>query len=394
MEHSRYESRGVSSDKKEVHQAIRHLDQGLFKNTFCKILPDPFSGNPDDTIILHADTAGTKTILAYLYWKETGDASIWKGIAQDALVMNIDDMACSGAVGPYVISNTILRNKKLIPSEILEAIIQGTVEFVSRMKEYNIIMHHAGGETADVGDVVRTADVGFTVYTQLKKQHVFENHIQPGDYVLGLGSYGQTTYESEYNSGIGCNGLTSARHDVLSKYYSQHYPETYDQAIESAYVYSGNHKMTDSYISGDSAYVIGKLLLSPTRTFLPLLHQVFAAYKGAGIHGIIHNTGGAHSKVLKFSDQVKIIKDNLFPPPPIFQLIAQSSGASQEEMYKVFNMGTRLEIYGLKEELTRIAEIANTLNIPHRMIGKVIENKGKNSTVEMTVNHATWHYSL
>ena len=393
MEHSRYESRGVSSDKKEVHQAIRHLDQGLFKNAFCKILPDPFSINPDDAIILHADTAGTKTILAYLYWRETGDVTVWKGIAQDALVMNIDDMACAGAVGPYVISNTILRNKKLIPAEILEAIIEGTVEFVTRMKEFNIIMHHAGGETADVGDVVRTADVGFTVFTQLKKQQVFENNIQPGDFILGLGSYGRTTYEPDYNSGIGCNGLTSARHDILSKFYSQNYPESYDQAIDQAFVYSGPHKLTDTFSSEGAMYTIGKLLLSPTRTFLPLLHQVFA-HSPAGIHGIIHNTGGAHSKVLKFAENVKIIKDNLLPVPPIFQLIAQSSGASMEEMYKVFNMGTRLEIYGHRDDLTRVAEIANTLQIPNRIIGKVIESKEKKSTVEVMVDRNTWQYTI
>ncbi|MEP7322271.1 MAG: AIR synthase related protein [Saprospiraceae bacterium] len=388
---SRYESRGVSSDKLDVQRAIRHLDKGLFKNTFCKVLQDPFSLNPEDAIILHADTAGTKTVLAYLYWRETGDTSIWKGIAQDALVMNTDDMACSGATGPYVISNTILRNKMLVPAEVLEAIIEGTVEFIDQMRAQGIILHHAGGETADVGDVMRTIDVGFTAYTQINTSRVFENNIQPGDLILGFGSFGQTIYETTYNSGIGCNGLTSARHDVLSAHYSETYPESFDPSIEPSLVYSGKYRLNEWFESSGQSYEIGQLLLSPTRTFLPLLHEVFSQ-DTSGVHGIIHNTGGAHSKVLKFTEGVTVVKDNLLPPPPVFKLIQECSGASQEEMFKVFNMGTRLEMYGTRESLLQISEIANRLNIPNQFIGRVESGKDGKATVQITAQNHSWEY--
>ncbi len=392
MEPSLYEARGVSSDKKEVHHAIRILDQGLFKNTFCKILADPFAKDEESAMILHADTAGSKTILAYLYWKETGDVNIWKGIAQDALVMNIDDMACSGATDEFVISNTILRNKKLIPFEVLEAIINGTVEFAATLAPYGIKIHHAGGETADVGDVVRTIDVGYTAYHRMSSSKVFENKIQPGDLILGLGSFGQTTYETNYNSGIGCNGLTSARHDVLSKYYATSYPESFDSGIDPKLVYSGHHRMTEMITDSgnDIQRQVGQLLLSPTRTFVPLLHQVFNQSRD-GLHGIIHATGGAHSKVLKFVHGVKIIKDQLFTPPIVFDLIKKSSNASPQEMYKVFNMGTRLEIYGSEARLLSIKSLASSLNIPAQFIGRVEQSENK-SHVEVHVDGLTWQY--
>ncbi|MDZ4707877.1 MAG: phosphoribosylformylglycinamidine cyclo-ligase [Saprospiraceae bacterium] len=388
---SKYESRGVSSDKKEVHQAIRKLDQGLFANTFCKILADPFSVDPETIMMLHADTAGTKTILAYLYWKETGDLNIWKGIAQDALVMNLDDMACSAPVNQFVISNTILRNKKLIPGQVLEAIIDGTMEFANTLKAYGIVLHHAGGETADVGDVVRTLDVGFTAYSSLKKSSVFEINIQPGDLVLGIGSSGQSVYETDYNSGIACNGLTSARHDLLSNYYRQHFPETFDTGIDPALVYSGTARMTDPVkLENNLHTTIGQMLLSPTRTFLPLLYPML---KGdtQGLHGIIHCTGGAHSKVLKFAKGVRIVKNNLPTPPLIFDLIGKSSGASLSEMYNVYNMGTRLEIYGTETCLSGIQILANSLGLPNRIIGRV--DSSPDTEVVMEYEDQTWTYS-
>ena len=391
-DNSRYESRGVSSDKSDVHQAIRKLDHGLYKNTFCKILADPFSNNADDNIILHADTAGTKTILAYLYWKETGDLNVWKGIAQDALVMNVDDMACSGAVERFIISNTILRNKKLIPVEVLEAIIEGTLEFAHMLKPLGIDIIHAGGETADVGDVIRTIDVGYTAYTRLNAKKVFVNQIQAGDLILGLGSAGQTSYESTYNSGISCNGLTSARHDVLSKYYLSNYPESFDSSIDSSLVYIGKYRMTDLIDLGPNVKkTIGELLLSPTRTFLPLLHQMMRADM-EGIHGIIHGTGGAHSKVLKFVEGVHIIKDHMPEAPVIFQIIKECSQASVEEMYKVFNMGIRLEIYGSASALERVQIMAEALNIPNQIIGRVEGQESPVPTITMQVDQQKWSY--
>lgn len=388
---SKYESRGVSSDKKEVHQAIRKLDQGLFANTFCKILTDPFSVDPESSIMLHADTAGTKTILAYLYWKETGDLNVWKGIAQDALVMNLDDMACSAPVNQFVISNTILRNKKLIPGQVLEAIIDGTMEFANNLKAYDIFLHHAGGETADVGDVVRTIDVGFTAYSSLKKSSVFEINIKPGDLVLGIGSSGKCVYETDYNSGIGCNGLTSARHDMLSQYYRQYFPETFDTGIDPALVYSGTARMTDPVnLENNLNTTIGQMLLSPTRTFLPLLYPLL---KGdtTGLHGIIHSTGGGHSKVLKFVNGVRIVKNNLPSPPLIFDLIRKSSGASLSEMYKVYNMGTRLEIYGTENSLCKIQSLADSLELPNQIIGRVDSSPG--TEVVMECEGQSWSYS-
>lgn len=391
MDSSRYESRGVSADKKEVHQAIHKLDQGLFNNTFCKVLNDPFSKNDEDCIMLHADTAGTKTILAYLYWKETGDLTIWKGIAQDALVMNIDDMAVSGAVDRFIISNTLLRNKKLIPGEVLQTIIDGTLDFMDQMAQFGIHMHHAGGETADVGDVIRTTDVGYTVYASLKKDKVFRIDIQPGDVILGIGSAGQTIYESNYNSGISCNGLTSARHDVLSKMYSTKYPESYDPALDPALTYVGKYRIQDMVQDKSGGqHMIGDLLLSPTRTFLPLLKKI-VDHKMDGLHGIVHATGGAHSKVLKFASNVKIIKNRIPDPPIVFDIIQECSNASPEEMYKVFNMGIRLEIYGSIQAIEQIIPIANELKLPNQIIGHVVSGT-TSPVVEMQVNEKKWNY--
>lgn len=389
MEQSRYEKRGVSSDKNEVHKAIKRLDHGLFKHAFCKVLPNPFSQKKEDAIILHADTAGTKTILAYLYWKETGDLSVWKGIAQDALVMNLDDMACCGLTEEFVLSNTILRNKQIIPGQVIEAIIDGTVEFIDKMKSFGIQIHHAGGETADVGDVVRTVDVGFTAFAQTNKSKIFENKVQPGDFILGLFSAGQTTYEDEYNSGIGCNGLTNARHDVLDKQYAVQYPESFDPHIDDSLVYSGKYKMTDSYTAGNQLYSIGKLLLSPTRTYIPFLKELFRS-EIQGLHGVIHCTGGAHSKVLKFVEGVNIIKDNMPAPPEIFKIIKDSSGNSDEELYKVLNMGIRLEIYGDSTAVRRAAAIADQFVIQNQIIGRV--EYSAQSKVTMKIQGREWTY--
>jgi phosphoribosylformylglycinamidine cyclo-ligase len=391
MEQSRYEKRGVSSDKNEVHKAIKKLDHGLFKHSFCKVLPDPFSANEENAIILHADTAGTKTILAYLYWKETGDLSVWKGIAQDALVMNLDDMACCGVTNTFVLSNTILRNKKLIPGEVIEAVIEGTIEFIEKMKQFGVNIQHAGGETADVGDVVRTLDVGFTAYTQTTKSIVFENQIQAGDLILGLASHGQTTYENEYNSGIGCNGLTNARHDVLSNVYAQLYPETFDDGIASSLVYSGQYRMTDKYDLDDRSFSIGKLLLSPTRTYIPFLKELFRS-KIKGLHGVIHCTGGAHSKVLKFVSGVHIIKDNMPKPAPIFEIIKACSSNDDAEMYKVLNMGIRLEIYGDQYATDQAAYLADQFGIQNQIIGTVKSSNDNYSKVTMRVNGNEWNY--
>jgi phosphoribosylformylglycinamidine cyclo-ligase len=387
MPPSRYDLRGVSSDKNEVHAAIRNLDSGLFKNTFCKILPQPFHAQSKRGMILHADTAGTKTILAYLYWKETGNLEAWKGIAQDALVMNLDDMACCGLTDEFVISNTILRNKKLIPGEILEAVISGTTEFIDSMRSMGIKIHHAGGETADVGDVVRTMDVGFTAYGELDLENVFVNQIQPGDEILGLASDGQTTYETKYNSGISCNGLTSARHDLLDVSYADMYPESYDPLVPKDLVYSGSYTLTDQV----EGYEMGDLLLSPTRTYLPFLKSLFRE-RITGLHGIIHATGGGHSKVLKFVDQLHIVKNNLPPLPPIFKALQSVGRYSLAEMYKVWNMGVRLELYGSQEAIQHAAHLAASFHINAYRLGYVEHTDGL-SKVTMAHEGQNWVYS-
>lgn len=387
MSASKYDQRGVSADKTDVHKAIKDLDKGLYPNAFCKILPDIAGGDDAWCNIMHADTAGTKTSLAYLYYKETGDASIFAGIAQDAIVMNLDDMGCVGAVQDIVLSSTIGRNKNLIPGEVIEAVIGATTAFSEKMAEQGVRIHLAGGETADVGDIVRTIDVGYTAFARLRRDQVQDNNIRPGAVIVGLASYGKTVYEDNYNSGIASNGLTAARHDTLSKYYAEHFPEAYDPAIPDELVFTGKYRLTDK--APGTEYTVGQLLLSPTRTFAPFFKQLFEQYAG-NIQGIIHNTGGAHSKVLKFVKGVHIIKDNLLPVPPVFSLIQEASGTTWEEMYKVFNMGTRLEIYVEEPDAAGIIQIAKTLGIDAQIIGRVEGFDGEQVTMETP--YGTWQY--
>ncbi|HLU94161.1 MAG TPA: AIR synthase-related protein [Membranihabitans sp.] len=366
----RYEKRGVSASKEEVHQAIRHLDKGLYPNAFCKILPDYIAGDDSYCNIMHSDTAGTKTSLAYLWYKETGDASVWRGIAQDALVMNIDDMACVGALDNIVVSSTIGRNKTLIPGEVIQEIIGFFEDFRNTLDQYHVRMHLAGGETADVGDIVRTIDVGYTTFARMKRENVIVNHIKPGDVIVGFASYGQATYESSYNSGLGSNGLTSARHDVLHKSYGVKYPESIDPNIEEVYQYVGSKTLEDVVVLDGKNYIVGELLLSPTRTYMPLIKSIVDEL-GIHINGMIHCTGGGQSKVLHFVDHVKVVKNDLLPLPPVFQLIENESGLDRKEMYQVFNMGHRLEIYTDESSAQRMLEISDSFNIEARIIGHV-----------------------
>jgi len=338
---NKYNLRGVSADKADVHEAIKNLDKGLYPNAFCKILPDIAGKSEDYVNIMHADTAGTKTSLAYLYWKETDDLSVWEGIAQDAIVMNIDDMACVGAVDDILLSSTIGRNKHLISGDVINTLIQSTQKFCEHLKRFGVNIHLTGGETADVGDIVRTIDVGYTTFVRLPKNKLVVNNIKPGNVILGLASYGMASYESKYNSGIGSNGLTSARHDVLSKYYDDNFREVVDANTNEAIRFTGAKRLTDRY----NNYTVGDLLLSPTRTYLPVLKTIFEQVDKNHFHGIIHCTGGAQTKVLHFVNNVHIIKDNLLSIPPVFQLIQEESGTDLQEMFKVFNMGHRLEFY-------------------------------------------------
>ena len=365
---SSYDKRGVSASKTDVHNAIKNLDKGLFPNAFCKIIPDILTNDQDYCNIMHADTAGTKTSLAYLYWKETGDLSIWKGISQDAIVMNLDDMACSGAVNNIVLSSTIGRNKHLIPGEVIKALIDGTSEFIDKMNSIGIQIQLAGGETADVGDIVRTADVGFTAFARLKRKDVLEIDIQEGDVIIGFESCGQSNYEQEYNSGIGSNGLTFARHEVLSSEYKDKYKETYAPETDTKYIYSGSKLLTDLEPATQINY--GKLLLSPTRTFLPVIKQILALDRSR-LHGIVHNTGGGYSKVSHFNHHFKIIKDNILPVPPIFQAIQKETGTDWKEMFQVFNSGCRLEVYAHPSLAEQIIQIGQSFNIHAQIIGRV-----------------------
>ncbi len=363
-----YSRRGVSAQKEDVHEAIKNLDKGLFPNAFCKILPDYLAKDEDYCCIMHADTAGTKSILAYLYWRETGDLSVWKGIAQDAMVMNIDDMICAGATDDFILSSTIARNKGLIPKEVLAAVIQGCEELIEEWKKFGIHIHMAGGETADVGDLVKTIDVGYTAFARFAKENVITIQPQAGDVIVGFASFGKALYEKEYNSGIGCNGLTSARHDILDKSYSINYPESYDGKLANDVSYIGKYKLTDTLSDGMQ---IGKLLLSPTRTFAPIIKEVVEKYKN-NIHGIVHNTGGAQTKCMKYvADHISIVKDNLFTPPTIFSLIQEAAGVDYKEMYQVFNMGTRLEIYTDAITAEKIISIANAYQVDAQIIGRV-----------------------
>jgi phosphoribosylformylglycinamidine cyclo-ligase len=365
---SRYDRRGVSSSKEDVHAAIHAVDKGLFPGAFCKIVPDIAGGDPEYCTVMHADGAGTKSSLAYIYWKETGDISVWKGIAQDAIVMNLDDLLCVGAADNILLSSTIGRNKTLITGEVISAIIQGTEEFLEEMRDLGIGIFPTGGETADVGDLVRTIIVDSTVFCRMKRSEVVDaQNIRSGDVVVGLSSTGQASYEKSYNGGIGSNGLTSARHDVFENIYSSMYPESYDSLIPKNLVYSGKMKLTSpSEIPGVS---VGKLLLSPTRTYAPVIKNVLKSL-GSNIHGMIHCSGGGQTKVLKFAKNLHIIKDNLFPTPPLFKLIREQSGTSWQEMYQVFNMGHRMEIYLPEASAREVINISKEFNIDARVIGR------------------------
>ena len=365
----RYTQRGVSASKEDVHRAIERLDKGLFPKAFCKISPDLLANDPAYCSIMHADGAGTKSSLAYIYWKETGDLSVWKGIAQDAIVMNVDDLLCVGATGSILLSSTIGRNKNRIPGEVVSAVIQGTEEMLSLLRSHGLDIHSTGGETADVGDLVRTIIVDSTVVTRMKREDVIDNgHIQAGDAIVGLSSYGKATYENQYNGGMGSNGLTSARHDIFAKTYSQKYPESYNPEIPEDLTYSGKYLVTD-HLSGIPLDV-GKLVLSPTRTYAPVVIALLREMRRQ-VHGMVHCSGGAQTKVLNFVDGLHIVKDNLFPVPPLFQLIYEQSATTWEEMYKVFNMGHRLEIYMAPENAERVVAIARSFGIEAQVIGRV-----------------------
>lgn len=368
---SLYTKRGVSAQKEEVHAAIKKLDQGLYKYAFCKMYPDFIGGDNDFVNIMHADGAGTKSILAYLYWKETGDTGVWKGIAQDAVAMNLDDLLCVGVYDNLLFSSTIDRNKTIIPGEVLEQVINGTQEFFDELKKFGVNIHYLGGETADVGDVVRTIAVNGTMTARWAKDKLITNDkIKPGNVIVGFASYGQSAYESEYNSGLGSNGLTSARHDVLSKYYAEKYPETFEPTLSNDVVYIGKNKMTDTTSIGNTELSIGKLLLSPTRTYAPLMKILLEEYFDK-IDGVIHCSGGGQTKCMKYLPQpLKIIKDNLFEAPPIFKLIQENSGADEKEMYQVFNMGHRLEIFTDESSAQKIIDAANSLNIQAQIVGR------------------------
>ncbi len=366
-------ARGVSAAKEDVHAAIKNIDKGIFPQAFCKIIPDILGGDPDYCNIMHADGAGTKSTLAYAYWRETGDLSVWKGIAQDALIMNTDDLLCVGAVDNILVSSTIGRNKMLIPGEVISAIINGTDELMAELREMGIGIYGTGGETADVGDLVRTIIVDSTVTCRMKRSDVIDNaNIRPGDVIVGLASFGQATYEHEYNGGMGSNGLTSARHDVFAKYLAEKYPETYDHAVPEELVYSGKYKLSDVGAVGDN---IGKLVLSPTRTYAPVV-KVLLDQLRPRIHGMVHCTGGAQTKVLHFvGDNCRVIKDNMFPVPPLFRIIAEESGADWSEMYKVFNCGHRLEVYISPEDAEQVIAISKSFNIDAQVVGHIEEGQ-------------------
>lgn len=380
MADTRYNLRGVSAGKEDVHNAIKNVDKGLFPQAFCKIVPDYLSGDENYCIVMHADGAGTKSSLAYMYWKKTGDISVWKGIAQDALIMNIDDLLCVGATDKILLSSTIGRNKNLVPGEVISAIINGTEELLETLREQGIGIYSTGGETADVGDLVRTIIVDSTVVCRMKREDVISNHtIQPGDVIVGLASFGQATYETEYNGGMGSNGLTSARHDVFNKTLATDFPESFDPNVPADLVYSGTKNLTDA-VEG-SPIDAGKLVLSPTRTYAPVIKQILDKHRSA-IHGMVHCSGGAQTKVLHFVDNVHIIKDNLFPIPPLFKLIQEESGTDWKEMYKVFNMGHRMEVYVSPEIADSIIEISKSFNIDAQIVGRVEANNGKKLTID------------
>lgn len=380
MSDNRYQARGVSAGKEDVHNAIKKLDKGLFPKAFCKIIPDYLTGDEAHCVVMHADGAGTKSSLAYMYWKKTGDLSVWKGIAQDALIMNIDDLLCVGATGPILLSSTIGRNKNLIPGEVISAIINGTEEILNELRSYGIEIHSTGGETADVGDLVRTVIVDSTVVCRMKRADVISNHtIQPGDVIVGLASFGKATYENEYNGGMGSNGLTSARHDVFSKSLAVEFPDSFDPNVPSEYIYSGSKELLDK-IDG-SPIDAGKLVLSPTRTYAPIIKQILDKHRSE-IHGLVHCSGGAQTKVLHFVDDVHVIKDNLFPTPPLFDLIQKESNTDWKEMYKVFNMGHRMELYVKPDIAESIISISKSFDVDAKIVGRVESSTDAKVTIK------------
>ena len=381
--------RGVSAGKEDVHAAIKNVDKGLFPKAFCKVIPDYLTGSKDHCIVMHADGAGTKSSLAYMYWKETGDLSVWKGIAQDALIMNIDDLLCVGITDNILLSSTIGRNKNLIPKEVLSALINGTEELLADLRRHGVEIHSTGGETADVGDLVRTIIVDSTVTARIKKADIIDNaNIEAGNVIVGLASFGKATYETEYNGGMGSNGLTSARHDVFNNYLANKYPESFDSAVPSDLVYSGTRKLTEK-VEGTTLDA-GKLVLSPTRTYAPVIKKILDKHRSE-INGMIHCSGGAQTKILHFIDNLHIIKDNLFPIPPLFDLIQKESNTDWEEMYKVFNMGHRMELYVPKEIANSIIEISKSFNIDAQIVGRVESSDAKQLTI--TTDKGTFAYS-
>ncbi len=385
----RYQQRGVSASKEDVHNAIKNIDKGLFPKAFCKIVPDYLTGDEEYCLVMHADGAGTKSSLAYMYWKETGDISVWKGIAQDALIMNIDDLICVGATDNIMLSSTIGRNKNKIPGEVLSAIINGTEELINDLGEFGITIHSTGGETADVGDLVRTIIVDSTVTARLKRSDVIDNaNIKAGDVIVGLESFGQANYEKEYNGGMGSNGLTSARHDVFSNYLAEKFPESFDAEVPKDLVYSGNVKLTDTV--ENSPLDAGKLILSPTRTYAPIVKKILSKYSSEDIHGMIHCSGGAQTKILHFIDELHVVKDNLFDVPPLFQLIQEQSGTDWKEMYKVFNCGHRLEFYLPEDVAYDIIEISKSFGVNAQIIGRVEASNSKKLTISS--NYGTFVY--
>lgn len=385
----RYAQRGVSASKEDVHNAIKNIDKGLYPKAFCKIVPDYLTNDDDFCLIMHADGAGTKSALAYMYWKETGDLSVWKGIAQDALIMNVDDLLCVGATDNIMLSSTIGRNKNLIPGEVISAIINGTEELIQELKSFGVTIHSTGGETADVGDLVRTIIVDSTVTARLKRSDVIDNaNIRAGDVIVGLESFGQATYEKEYNGGMGSNGLTSARHDVFHKYLVEKYPESFDASVPEELVYSGQIKLTDKV--QDSPLDAGKLVLSPTRTYAPIIKNILNTYTSKNLHGMVHCSGGAQTKILHFIDELHVIKDDMFDVPPLFRLIQEQSKTDWKEMYQVFNCGHRMELYVDPKIAEDIISISKSFNVNAKIIGRVEASEAKKLTIKSP--HGEFHY--
>jgi len=386
---NRYAIRGVSATKEEVHNAIKNIDKGLFPKAFCKIIPDYLSGDSEYCLVMHADGAGTKSSLAYMYWKETGDLSVWKGIAQDALIMNIDDLLCVGITDHILLSSTIGRNKRLIPGEVIAAIINGTEELIEELGQHGVTIHSTGGETADVGDLVRTIIVDSTVTARIKRSQVIDNaRIEAGDVIVGLASFGQATYEKSYNGGMGSNGLTSARHDVFSKALAEKYPESYDGGLPKEVIYTGSKALSDA-VEG-SPLNAGLLVLSPTRTYAPVIKQILYQYSPTDIHGMVHCSGGAQTKILHFIDKLHVIKDNLFPVPPLFQLIQEESKTNWKEMYQVFNCGHRMELYVPEAIAADIIRISQSFNIDAQIVGRVEKSDHKKVTIQS--EYGTFNY--